>query len=156
MGMSDASKASSTIPAMYMKLVTSQTAHIEMILKLVGTPSEMLLERFTLMWPEGTAADLQSIMSLQGLRKQEQQSYLETFGLVHSNARRTSSGDKTKPPKIPAALPVPPISAPSMGGTNLSVNSMANSMRSLTQDLSSSARNAVGDIRSKLSRVIDD
>jgi hypothetical protein len=43
---STSSNAKLAAPNMYVKLVTSRVTHIETILKLVGTPEEMLLERF--------------------------------------------------------------------------------------------------------------
>ena len=33
-------------PAMYVRLVTAKVSHIETILKLIGTPEPMLVERF--------------------------------------------------------------------------------------------------------------
>ena len=34
------------------------------MLKLIGTPIEMLVERFKIMWPDGEGSDLQKIMTL--------------------------------------------------------------------------------------------
>ncbi len=75
-------------PPLYAKLVTSRTGHIETILKLIGTPDEqgMLLERFRIMWPDGKAADLQAVMQLKGVSRQNQVSLLEAFGLSASAA----------------------------------------------------------------------
>lgn len=69
------------ISPMYTRLVNAKVAHIEAILKLVGTPEDMLVERFRAMWPDGQAADLQMLMSMKGMRRQDQQSFLETLGL---------------------------------------------------------------------------
>ena len=68
-------------PAMYLKLVNNKIAHIEMILKLVGTPEDMLLERFRIMWPDGQPSDLQLLMSLKGTKRNDQQVILEMLGL---------------------------------------------------------------------------
>ena len=75
-------------PPVYSKLVTTRMGHIETVLKLVGTPEEqgMLLERFRIMWPEGKATDLQSIMQLKGLSRTVQISMLEAFGLTATAA----------------------------------------------------------------------
>ena len=48
--------ASTAVPPMFTKLVTTKASHIETILKLVGTPEgPILVERFKIMWPDGTA-----------------------------------------------------------------------------------------------------
>jgi len=67
-------------PAMFVKLVTSKVGHIETILKLVGTPEGTFVERFKIMWPEGTAADLQALMQLKGMKKSDQQAMLDALG----------------------------------------------------------------------------
>ena len=60
-------KGRKAAPSVYTKLVTSRTAYIETILKLVGTPDEqaMLLERFRILWPEGKASDSLRLLPLQ-------------------------------------------------------------------------------------------
>jgi hypothetical protein len=65
----------------YVKLVNSKAAHVEMILKLIGTPEDMLLERFKIMWPHGQSADLQMVMTLKGTKRSEQQVLLDMLGL---------------------------------------------------------------------------
>ena len=46
-----------------------RVSHIETVLKLVGTSEDLLVERFRIMWPEGGAAELASILALKvGLR----------------------------------------------------------------------------------------
>lgn len=45
-----------SVPQTYTKYVTKQMAKIEVVLKLVGTPVDMLAERFKIMWPDGEAA----------------------------------------------------------------------------------------------------
>lgn len=78
---SSTAASSPLIPARYTKFVTSEMAKIESVLKLLGTPNEMLVESFKIMWPEGNADDFQSIMNMKGLKKGEQAAYLETLGL---------------------------------------------------------------------------
>jgi len=65
-------------PAMYTKFIVGRAAQIETVLKLVGTASEMLIERFRIMWPEGRMEDLMAIMTLKGLKKSDQQALLDT------------------------------------------------------------------------------
>jgi vacuolar protein sorting-associated protein 53 len=58
------SSSTTAIPSMYTKIVTSRINHIEAILKLIGTPEEVLVERFRVLWPDGGPTDLQLLMSL--------------------------------------------------------------------------------------------
>ncbi|KAF4315011.1 hypothetical protein BBO99_00009666 [Phytophthora kernoviae] len=89
---SDAFASSSTsasapvIPLRYTKFVTNEIGKVESVLKLIGTPNEMLVESFKIMWPEGTADDFQSIMNMKGLKKSEQTGYLETLGMQRKPA----------------------------------------------------------------------
>lgn len=55
-------------PGVYTKFIVGRAAQIETVLKLVGTASEMLIERFRIMWPEGRMEDLTAIMTLKGLK----------------------------------------------------------------------------------------
>ncbi|RLN25905.1 hypothetical protein BBJ28_00025133 [Nothophytophthora sp. Chile5] len=80
------STSSPMIPSRYTKFVTNEIAKVESVLKLIGTPNEMLVESFKIMWPEGNADDFQSIMSMKGLKKSEQAVYLETLGLQRKPA----------------------------------------------------------------------
>ncbi len=54
-----ANASSCTIPLSYTKFVTVQMSKIEMVLKLIGTPDAMLVERFRIMWPDGGEEDIQ-------------------------------------------------------------------------------------------------
>jgi hypothetical protein len=153
--LSTASLSSSSIPPMYMKLITSKISQIEVILKLIGTPEEMIVERFQIMWPEGTLTDLQLIMSLAGVSKVQQQQYLEAYGLATGTSTTQASGGGSTGgvlpgvSRLPIPIPLPPLSSASatVNTANATVNSVANSVRSLTQDISSTARSAVGDLR---------
>mmetsp|Transcript_6722 Transcript_6722/g.8843 ORF Transcript_6722/g.8843 Transcript_6722/m.8843 type:complete len:874 (+) Transcript_6722:83-2704(+) len=75
-----AGEAQTPTPLSYTKFVTRQLSRIEVLVKLVGTPAELLVERFRIMWPDGTPEELQAIMSLKGLKKNEQQVIFETLG----------------------------------------------------------------------------
>ncbi|TFJ84963.1 hypothetical protein NSK_003991 [Nannochloropsis salina CCMP1776] len=107
--MDDAAPGVSTsAPPAYVKYVAKQFAKIETILKLIGTPVEVLGERYQIMNPEGGAQDLLSIMSLKGMTKKEQQQVLLSCGLDHS-----------LPPSTPEpTASFPPSSLPSSFGTS--------------------------------------
>ncbi len=145
--------------SMYVKFVTGKVLHIEMVLKLVGTPEELLLERFLIMWPDGQAPDLQLLMSLKGTKKVDQVLILEMFGMGNSkngnkNISNLFNNSIANSTSSTTNSPVPP----GVGGTNsgysaasaaasASAAAMASSMKSLTQDLSSSTRNALGNLK---------
>lgn len=138
----------SVVPPMFMKLVTSKATHIEVILKLVGTPEDMLLERFKIMWPEGGAADLQAVMTLQGIRKLEQQQYLEQFGRETGKYEEMNGGEDESGLDLKSHPPTAGVSG-SSSATAAASAAVASSMRSVssvTQDLSSSTRSALGDL----------
>jgi len=48
----------------------------------LGTPEEMLVDRFKAVWPEGSPNDLLTLMSIKGMKKPEQQTLLESFPSV--------------------------------------------------------------------------
>jgi len=88
-------------PATYVKFVTKHLAKIEMVLKLVGTPTEMLVERFKIMWPDGSRQDLVVVCGLKGLKKAEQQHLLDTFGGpsgVPDHPAADASRSRSEPP----------------------------------------------------------
>lgn len=79
--------AGSTIaPAMYTKVVQKQFGKIETLLKLVGTPIDLLIDNFRVQWVGGTALDLQIVMSVKGMKRTEQAAVLEKFGIDPVNA----------------------------------------------------------------------
>ncbi|KAI9989159.1 hypothetical protein PInf_019298 [Phytophthora infestans] len=78
---SSTSTSSATIPSRYTKFVSNEMATVENVLKLIGTPNEMLVESFKIMWPEGSAEDFQNIMAVKGLKKSELAAYLDTLGM---------------------------------------------------------------------------
>jgi hypothetical protein len=150
--------------AMYLKLVNNKIAHIEMILKLVGTPEDMLLERFRIMWPDGQPADLQLLMSLKGTKRNDQQVILEMLGLsaagkmLNKTAHTIFTAGATAAGTVGGPSPVPgpdgnqvsgatgAYSAASAAAANAAAQA-ASSMKNLTLDISSSARNAVGNLK---------
>ena len=75
-------KVTSTIaPALYTKMIQKQFNRIETLLKLVGTPADLLIDVFKVQWPSGSALDLQTVMSLKGMKRTDQAAILEKFGL---------------------------------------------------------------------------
>ena len=67
---------------------------IDMVLKLVETPAVMLVERFKIQWPSGTLQDLHVVMTLKGMKKQEQRELLEALGLGEKEAAGVLGGEK--------------------------------------------------------------
>ena len=96
-------------PAMFVKLVTAKVCHIEAVLKLVGTPEGTLVERFKIMWPEGTAADLQSLMQLKGMKKGDQQALLEALGQHNHQQHQQQQQQQHHPPSLHSQHPHPPL-----------------------------------------------
>jgi len=70
----------SIAPAMYTKTVQKQFGRMETILKLVGTPNDLLIDNFKVQWPAGTTSDMQIVMTLKGMKRNEQVAMLEKFG----------------------------------------------------------------------------
>ena len=68
-------------PAMYTKIITKEFQRMEILLKLVGTPADQLGDMFKAYWPSGTGADLQTVMTLKGMKRNEQQALIEKTGL---------------------------------------------------------------------------
>ncbi|OQR95008.1 vacuolar protein sorting-associated protein 53 [Achlya hypogyna] len=81
--------AAPTVSGRYAKFVTNEMAHAEAVLKLIGTPQEMLIESFKIMWPEGTAADFQTILNMKGIKKADQLQLLEQLGLERKAAPKS-------------------------------------------------------------------
>jgi len=87
--------AATIAPAMYTKMVTKQFARIETLLKLIGTPSELLIDVFKVQWNSGSALDLQSIMNLKGMKRNEQAAMLEKFGVDPVTAYKGAAAGAT-------------------------------------------------------------
>ncbi|KAL7473685.1 hypothetical protein ACHAXS_014184 [Conticribra weissflogii] len=80
------SVASTIPPAMYTKMVNKEFRKLEVMLKLVGSPKELLIEMFRVQWDNSIntntmASDFQMIMNLKGIPRNEQSSMLESLGL---------------------------------------------------------------------------
>lgn len=86
---------STIAPAMYTKMVQKQFKNIELLLKMTGTPINLLIDVFKDQWPGGTALDLQQVMSLKGLKRNEQAAMLEKFGLDPKLARKGAAVNVT-------------------------------------------------------------
>ena len=80
-GKKSVATGSTIAPAMYTKMVQKQFGRIETLLKLVGTPNDLLIDNFKVQWANGTQADLQSVLVLKGLKRNEQTAMLEKFGI---------------------------------------------------------------------------
>lgn len=133
--------------AMYLKLINTKTAHIEMILKLLGTPEDMLLERFRIMWPDGQPSDLQLLMALKGTKRNDQQVILEMLGLSAASKMLNktasvfgSSTTSTAPPSQASSADASSTSSYSSAAASAAALA-SSSMKSLSLDISSSARN---------------
>jgi hypothetical protein len=81
-------EGSTIAPAMYVKVVQKQFGKIETLLKLVGTPLDLLIDNFKVQWIGGTASDLQIVLSVKGLKRTEQAAVLEKFGVDPVNAMK--------------------------------------------------------------------
>ena len=66
-------------PSSYTTHVSKEFAKIEMLLKLVGTPSEILVEMIKQQWPDCKLKDLQLVMQLKGLKKAQQNELMDSF-----------------------------------------------------------------------------
>ena len=67
-------------------MIQKQFNRIETLLKLVGTPADLLIDVFKVQWPSGSALDLQTVMSLKGMKRTDQAAILEKFGLDPATA----------------------------------------------------------------------
>ena len=83
------SKAATRRMNTFAKFVNKEMQKAEVLLKLVGTPTEKLMSSFQILWVGGTSQDLQGIMTLKGLKKSKQQEMLAkvmSFVLVRAAA----------------------------------------------------------------------
>mmetsp|Transcript_69 Transcript_69/g.358 ORF Transcript_69/g.358 Transcript_69/m.358 type:complete len:834 (-) Transcript_69:43-2544(-) len=112
---------SKPVPLAYKRLVNSHCKRIEASLKLAQIPTAILLEEFKRMFPDESAEDLQAIMSLKGLKRQEQIDILERFGGKSSQSaiEAARSGNDDLPPRplsppMPSLIPAMPATAASL------------------------------------------
>lgn len=89
------STGSTIAPAIYTKMVQKQFGRIEMLLKLVGTPNELLIDNFKVQWVNAKPADLQIVMNLKGLKRAEQIPMLEKFGVDSASAVKVATAGLT-------------------------------------------------------------
>jgi hypothetical protein len=141
----------STSPV-YVKLINAKATHVEVILKLVGTPDDMLLERFRVMWPDGQPADLQLLMALKGTKRADQQVLLEMLGLSGKQGNKTtnnnaSTANNSAGQGNSATAALASATAQYTAASAAASAAAFSSMKSLTQDLSSQARSAVGNLK---------
>jgi len=68
-------------PAAYVKMVTTQFQKIEILLKLVGTPLDGVIDVFKAQFVPigGTVTDLQTVLNLKGMKKPDQTPILDKF-----------------------------------------------------------------------------
>lgn len=131
-GRKPATGGSTIAPAMYTKLVQKQFGKIETLLKLVGTPNDLLIDNFKVQWVGGSALDFQVVMSLKGMKRPEQVQMLEKFGLDPQTALRGAAASVTS-----ASIVSERVQSLQDQGSNVAakVSSEMNSMRQKVDDL---------------------
>jgi len=83
------SGGSTIAPAMYTKMINKDFRKLEVMLKLVGSPNDMLVDMFRAQWDCGMdtavmASDFTTIMTLKGIPRTEHAAMLETLGVEAS------------------------------------------------------------------------
>ena len=136
-------------PMLFTKLIQSQSSQIETTLKLVGTPEEMLLERFRIMMPEGKLEDMVCVMTLKGMKRSDMQPILDK-AVAQLGASKSGKQAHSQSGRVltSSAQPAPSnsgagSSVPLVSGAAMASMAVASSMRNLTHDISSSARSAL-------------
>jgi len=121
----------SIAPAMYTKMVQKQFGRMETILKLVGTPNDLLIENFKVQWSGGTTTDMQVVMNLKGMKRNEQVVMLEKFGYDPVSALKGATAGVTS-----AAIVSERVQQLQDQGSNVAakVNSDLNQMRQKVDD----------------------
>jgi hypothetical protein len=127
----------SIAPAMYTKTIQKQFGRMETILKLVGTPLDLLIDNFKVQWPSGTSADLVIVMNLKGMKRPEQATMLEKFGYDPVTALKGATAGVTS-----TALVVERVQQLQDQGSTVvnKVNSDLNQMRQKVDDFRKSLR----------------
>eukprot|EP00986_Skeletonema_menzelii_P009232 scaffold4151_cov137-Skeletonema_menzelii.AAC.4 len=80
------SGASTIAPAMYTKMVNKEFRKLEVMLKLVGSPKDMLVDMFRAQWDSSIdtsrmASDFQTIATLKGIPRNDHAAMLESLGV---------------------------------------------------------------------------
>jgi len=94
------SGASTIAPAIYTKMVNKEFRKLEVMLKLVGSPKDMLVDMFRAQWDcsintSMMASDFQTIMTLKGIPRTDHSSMLETLGIEAVESRGADSSAMT-------------------------------------------------------------
>ena len=94
------SGGSTIAPAIYTKMVNKEFRKLEVMLKLVGSPKDMLIDMFRAQWDcsidtNAMAADFQIIMNLKGIPRNEQPALLENLGLEGGDGTTDGSSSMT-------------------------------------------------------------
>jgi len=128
---------STIAPAMFVKVVQKQFGKMETLLKLVGTPIDLLIDNFRVQWVGGTALDLQIVTSLKGMKRMEQAAVLEKFGMDPANALKGATTGVTS-----ATIVSERVQALQDQGSNVAakVNSDLHQMRQKVDDFRKSFR----------------
>jgi hypothetical protein len=85
-GNANLSAGSTIAPAMYTKMVNKEFRKLEVMLKLVGSPKDMLIEMFRAQWDcsmdtSAMASDFAMIMTLKGIPRTDHAAMLEALGV---------------------------------------------------------------------------
>ena len=78
--------------SMFTKQVTVDFGKIEMLLKLISTPSELLVDVFKTNFPEADGKELVVVMGLKGMKSKEMNEKLEALGLSGGLVGESSGG----------------------------------------------------------------
>jgi len=94
------SGASTIAPAMYTKMVNKEFRKLEVMLKLVGSPKDMLVDMFRAQWDSSIdtsmmASDFQTIMNLKGIPRNDHASMLESLGVEAVDGRGGADSSMT-------------------------------------------------------------
>ena len=94
-------------PIAYKRLVGGHIKRIESSLKLAQIPKEILVEEFKRMFADARPEELQAIMSLKGLKRQEQLQLLEELGAANSE-KAVQAANRADEQQQQQPLPPPP------------------------------------------------
>ena len=94
------SGASTIAPAMFTKMVNKEFRKLEVMLKLVGSPKDMLVDMFRAQWDSSIdtslmATDFQTIMNLKGIPRNDHASMLESLGVEAVEGRAGADSSMT-------------------------------------------------------------
>ena len=92
------SKRSILMNATFMKLVNQSFSKTEVLIKIIGSSKTGLVDSFKMLWPHGTAQDLQRIMEVKGMTTQEQKECIEKSGMEFDD-KVSSSAVASSPTK---------------------------------------------------------